>query len=173
MNPSLNNAEILLVEDNPADTRMIRDYFSEAFNIDIKHFADGGEVLDYLYQEKFYDDDKLPAFIILDINLPKIDGLSVLKKIKNDSKLKKIPVIAFGTSSDPLEIKKVYDYHANCFIVKPIDYDELNEILNCIGKFWLNLTELPWNMLPLTKNIKGIELCEYLVIMRLADGRIK
>ncbi|WP_414468585.1 response regulator [Methanobacterium sp. ACI-7] len=143
MGYDLKSDEVLLVEDNPADARMIKDYFSEAFNIDIKHFVDGSEVLDYLYDGDNYENKELPSIIILDINLPKIDGLKVLKKIKNDFKLKKIPVIAFGTSSDPLEVKKVYDNHANCFIVKPIDFDELNEILGCIGKFWLNLTELP------------------------------
>lgn len=142
MNDSLNSVKILLVEDNPADARLIIDYFQENCNIPIKHFNDGTEILDYLFQEDVYNGN-LPYFIILDLNLPKVNGLDVLKNIKNDSKLRRIPVVVFGTSNDPTEIKEVYKNYATGYIVKPVDFDEFNSTLKRIGRYWLQIVKLP------------------------------
>ncbi|WP_414469350.1 response regulator [Methanobacterium sp. ACI-7] len=134
---------ILLVEDNPADARIIIDYFKANYNVEVKHFTDDVDVLDYLCQNEIYESNVFPDIIILDMNLPKVSGLDVLKKIKTDSKLKRIPVIVFGTSSDHLEIKEVYNNYANGYIIKPIDLDELDDVLRHIAYFWLELTTLP------------------------------
>jgi CheY-like chemotaxis protein len=135
---------MLLVEDNPADARLIIDHFkNSSTKTDITHIKNGAEALDYIYQKGNYKNAPLPNIIILDMNLPKVEGGIVLETIKNDRNLKNIPVIIFGTSNDSKEVKDAYNSHANCYIVKPIDYDNFNIILNCIENFWINLVKLP------------------------------
>jgi CheY-like chemotaxis protein len=79
------------------------------------------------------------------MNLPKIDGMTVLKTIKEDKNLKNIPVIVFGTSQDPIEVKNAYKSRANCYIVKPTDYDDFNDTLKSIENYWINVVKLPPN----------------------------
>ncbi|MGZ7159398.1 MAG: response regulator [Methanobacterium sp.] len=141
---NLISAKILLVEDNPADARLIIDYFKKSGSkIKIEHLVNGADALDYLYQKGKYKNTSLPHIIILDMNLPKVEGMTVLKTIKEDKNLINIPVIVFGTSNDPLEVKKAYKLHANCYIVKPLDFDEFNNVLKYIEQFWINLVNLP------------------------------
>jgi two-component system, chemotaxis family, response regulator Rcp1 len=135
--------KILLVEDNPADARLFTDFFNDSFNIKIAHVGDGALALDYLYHKGTYLDVSLPDIIVLDLNLPKIGGMHILELIKEDDKLKKIPVIVLGTSNEPKEIKRAYNSHANCYIVKPIDFDHLRDVLKSIEGFWFNIVTLP------------------------------
>lgn len=140
----LGSVKILLVEDNPADARLVKEYYQDSeTDIIIRHVVNGVEALDYLYQRNDYKNASLPDIIILDMNLPKVEGMTVLKTLKEDEILNDIPVIVFGTSDDSKEIKNAYKSHANCYIVKPIDYDNFNEILSSIENFWISLVRLP------------------------------
>jgi len=138
----LRSVDILLVEDNPADARIVTDYFKSS-KINIKHVTDGSKALDYIYQREDYENASLPDIIILDINLPRLGGMAVLKTIKKDKNLKRIPVIVFGTSGDSKEVKNTYKYDANCYIIKPLDYDHFDIVLGCIEKFWINIATIP------------------------------
>ena len=139
---NLKFVDILLVEDNPADARIINDYF-ESSNVNIKHVTDGFKALDYIYQKGRYKNVSLPDIVFLDINMPKVNGMTVLKTIKKDENLKKIPVIVLGTSGDSKEVKSAYESNANCYITKPIDYDHFDTILGCIEKFWTKIATIP------------------------------
>ena len=147
MTNGLKSAKILLVEDNPADARPIIDYFNNSEDsIVIKHLEDGAKCLNYLHQKGNYKNDSLPDIIILDMNLPKIEGMKVLEEIKEDDNLRRIPVIIFGTSNDPLEVKKAYTNFANCYVVKPLDFNRFNKIMKCIDEFWLKTVILPFKL---------------------------
>ncbi|MGZ7067664.1 MAG: response regulator [Methanobacterium sp.] len=136
--------KVLLVEDNPADTRLIMDHLRKSeVNIVINHVKDGAEALDCLHQRRCYEDVSLPDVVILDMNLPKVDGMTVLKAIKEDEVFNRIVVIVFGTSDNAKEVKKAYMKRANCYIVKPLDYDHLNDVLSSIEDFWFKYTTLP------------------------------
>jgi CheY-like chemotaxis protein len=131
----------LLVEDNPGDARLFMDYFSDSKSyIKIEYVSDGALALDYLYQKGTYEQVSLPDIIVLDLNLPKIGGMHILDTIKKDADLKKIPVIVLGTSNEAGEVKKAYDSHANCYIVKPIDFNHLMDVLKSIEGFWTMVT---------------------------------
>jgi DNA-binding response OmpR family regulator len=132
---------VLLVEDNPGDARLFTDFFNDSKSyIKIEHVSDGAAALDYLYQKGAYKGVSLPDIIVLDLNLPKIGGMHILELIKEDNDLKKIPVIILGTSDEADEVKKAYDMHANCYIVKPIDFDHFLEVVKSIETFWTMVT---------------------------------
>jgi DNA-binding response OmpR family regulator len=116
-------------------------FFNDSkFNIKVEHVGDGALALDYLYQKGAYKGVSLPDIIVLDLNLPKIGGMHILELIKEDNDLKKIPVIILGTSDEADEVKKAYDMHANCYIVKPIDFDHFLEVVKSIETFWTMVT---------------------------------
>ena len=140
----LMHVNMLLVEDNPADANLIINHFKNSKDdITINHVVDGAEALDYLYQREDYKTASFPDIVILDMNLPKINGMTVLKTMKADDKLKRVPVIVFGTSDDSNEVMEAYKAQANCYIVKPIDYDNLNNTLKRVENFWINIVRLP------------------------------
>ena len=85
----------------------------------------------------------MPDIVILDMNLPKVDGMTVLVTMKDDENLKDIPVIVFGTSDDSKEVKSAYKSHANCYIVKPVDYDNFEHKLEGLVNFWMDIVKLP------------------------------
>ena len=133
--------KVLLVEDNPGDARLFTDFFNDSkFNIKVEHVGDGAAALDYLYQKGAYEGVSLPDIIVLDLNLPKVGGMHILELIKEDDDLKKIPVIILGTSDEAGEVKRAYDMHANCYIVKPIDFDHFLEVVKSIEEFWTMVT---------------------------------
>ncbi|HJY63663.1 MAG TPA: response regulator [Ignavibacteria bacterium] len=141
MNKSL---QILLVEDNEGDVRLIKEAFNES-NID-KNFSvakDGEDALNYLYKRGDYSDRLNPDIIFLDINLPKKNGFEVLEKIKNDPELKRIPVIMLSSSSSEDHISKSYELSANCYVTKPVDFDEYTEVVKTIEDFWFDKAKLP------------------------------
>ena len=140
---SLKSFDILLVEDNPADARLITEFLSDTHLINELHVQqDGIKAMDFLNQQ-CKPNNYYPHFIILDLNLPGKNGIEVLKEIKEDINLKKIPVMIFTTSTAEEDIKKCYDNHASCYVTKPLDFDEFTKTINLIKEFWLNTVKLP------------------------------
>jgi CheY-like chemotaxis protein len=136
--------EILLVEDNPGDVRLtkeaLRDY---KLHNNLSVAMDGMEALDFLNKRGDFAKSPTPDLILLDLNLPKIDGREVLKEIKSDKNLKKIPVIVLSTSESDADIERSYDNYANCYITKPIDFNEFIEVVKQFQDFWISLVKLP------------------------------
>lgn len=135
---------ILLVEDNPGDVRLTQEVFKEGKIKNILHVVmDGEEALDYLNKRGKYTTAETPDLVLLDLNLPKIDGREVLEEIKNTPKLKRIPVIVLTTSDAQADILKMYDNHANCYITKPVDFSQFMNVVKSIEDFWLTIVKLP------------------------------
>ncbi len=140
--------QILLVEDNPGDIRLTQEALKEGNLPNILHVVkDGVEAVAFLRQEREYADKPRPDLILLDLNLPKKDGREVLAEIKEDEKLKHIPVVVLTTSDAEQDIIKVYKLHANCFITKPVDLDEFMMVVRRIEEFWFSIVQLPPNSL--------------------------
>ncbi|MFT4759931.1 MAG: chemotaxis family two-component system response regulator Rcp1 [Paraglaciecola sp.] len=139
---------ILLIEDNPGDVRLTQEAFKEG-KIDIKMevVMDGVEAIKFLRKEDSYVDKFTPDLILLDLNLPKRDGREVLKEIKADNFLKRIPVVILTTSNAEQDILKSYNLHVNCYINKPVDFDKFFDIIQKIEDFWLTIAILP-TMMP-------------------------
>jgi two-component system, chemotaxis family, response regulator Rcp1 len=141
---SLKPVEILLVEDNPGDVRLTIEALKEGkVTNNLRVAKDGEEALDCLYQRSSFSKGPRPDIILLDLNLPKKDGREVLKIIKTDDKLKQIPVVVLTTSKAEEDILKSYDYHANCYITKPIDMNEFLKVIRMTEDFWLTIVKLP------------------------------
>jgi chemotaxis family two-component system response regulator Rcp1 len=137
-------AEIVLVEDNAGDVRLIVEAFKENKFLNNLHVAkDGVEAMELLHKEGKYANALHPDLILLDLNLPKKDGREVLEEIKVDPNLKRIPVIILTTSKADEDIFKTYDLHANCYITKPIDMDQFIRIVRSVETFWLTIVKLP------------------------------
>lgn len=136
--------EILLVEDNPGDVRLTQENFKESkIRNNLYVVDDGVEALSFLRREGQYGDAVRPDVILLDLNLPKKDGREVLKEIKADPKLRRIPVVILTISSADEDIIKSYDLHANCYITKPIDLEQFGKVVKSISDFWLTMVKLP------------------------------
>ena len=136
----MKNAHILLVEDNEGDIILTQEVFkSSGLSNPISIARDGEEALDFLYQRNKLSGAERPDLILMDINIPKINGKEVLTMIKKDNDLKTIPVIMLSTSSDDRDILESYRNHANCFITKPINFDEFSKAVVEIKNFWFNL----------------------------------
>lgn len=131
--------EILLVEDSPADARLTREALTEARILNRLHVVETGEdALDYLR-----NGPRLPDLILLDLNLPGIDGREVLREIKSDSELSIIPVVVLTTSSSDQDALEAYKLHANCYITKPVDLDQFIRVVTTIQEFWVSIVKLP------------------------------
>jgi chemotaxis family two-component system response regulator Rcp1 len=136
--------EILLVEDNPGDVRLSQEAWKEARIRNRLHVAgDGVEALAFLRREGRYSAAVRPHLVLLDLNLPRKDGREVLAEMKNDPKLKHIPVVILSTSKAEQDIVKTYDLHANCYIAKPLDMDQFVRVVRSIEEFWLATVTLP------------------------------
>lgn len=136
--------EILLVEDNPADVRLTMEVLKEAKLINnISVVGDGEDAIDFLRQQGKYSEALRPDLILLDLNLPRKNGQEVLKEIKEDEKLKGIPVVVLTTSNAEQDILKSYSLHANCYITKPVDLDQFAVIISSIENFWFSIVKLP------------------------------
>jgi two-component system, chemotaxis family, response regulator Rcp1 len=136
---------ILLVEDNPADMRLTMEALKEGKVLCHMHWVqDGEEALDFLYRRGAHESAIRPDLILLDLNLPRIDGREVLAQIKADAQLRRIPVVILSTSKAEDDIIRSYDLHANCYITKyPVDFDNFIEVIRSIDRFWLALVTLP------------------------------
>jgi CheY-like chemotaxis protein len=133
-------ANILLVEDNPADVELTKEAFKQCqlpAHILVK--PNGMEALEYLRTHLH----NLPNLILLDLNLPRWDGKSLLRAIKSDRALRRIPVIVLTTSNAEQDVLESYDLHANCYIVKSLDIDHFFEKIRCLETFWLDTVLLP------------------------------
>ena len=137
-------AEILLVEDNPGDIQLTREALEDCKMINNLFVAEDGEkALNFLFKKEGYESAPRPDLIILDLNLPKIDGREVLTQIKNDQKLKLIPVVILTTSKAEEDILRMYKLHANCYITKPININRFFEVVKAIESFWMGIVVLP------------------------------
>ncbi len=127
-----------MVEDNPADVRLTLEAFRECRVQNTLHVArDGVEAMSFLRRQDKYADAARPNLIFLDLNLPRKNGREVLKEIKSDPDLRRIPVVILTTSRSETDIGNCYDLHANCYVVKPVDLDEFIQIIHSIENFWL------------------------------------
>ena len=135
---------ILLVEDNPGDARLTREGLSNSKVRNQLHVArDGDEALAFLRQEGAFADAPTPDLVLLDLNLPRRDGREVLQEIKQDEALKHIPVVILTSSQAEEDILRTYRLHANCFITKPVDLEQLTKVVQGIEQFWFTLVKLP------------------------------
>lgn len=135
---------ILLVEDNEGDILLTLEGLREAriYN-DVNVVKDGEQALLYLRNQGAYANATRPNLILLDINLPRIDGKEVLTEIKNDPELRKIPVVMLTTSDSEKDVLDAYNNHANCYITKPVDYQKFMEVVYAIKDFWISIVQLP------------------------------
>ena len=138
---------ILLVEDNPDHAELImRNMESFQVSNSIINLEDGEAALDYLHGRAKYADRKqfpLPKLMLLDLRLPKIDGLEVLKEVKSDDVLRSLPVVILTTSDAERDIAMAYEYHANSYVTKPVNFDEFSQLLRDLAFYWL-----VWNKRP-------------------------
>ncbi len=136
--------EILLVEDNPADVRLTVEGLKEAKVANKLHaIMDGRKALDFLFHRGEYVDAPRPDVVLLDLNLPGVDGRTILKQIKEDPILRVIPVFVITSSEAEADIIKSYEFHANCFISKPIDFEGFLKVVHSIEDFWFEVVKLP------------------------------
>lgn len=144
MNPVGELVEILLVEDNPGDVRLTREAMKEAKVRNQLHVvSDGVEALAFLRRQGAYSGAVRPHLILLDLNLPRKDGREVLAEIKQDTDLRRIPVVILTTSEAETDILKAYDLHANCYISKPVDIEQFLTVVKSIEDFWITVVKLP------------------------------
>ncbi len=136
--------ELLLVEDNPGDVRLTIEALKEGKVRNNLHVVgDGAEALAFLRHEDKFQDSVRPDLILLDLNLPRMDGRELLAIIKEDSHLKQIPVVILTTSKAEEDIVKSYNLHANCYIAKPVDLNQFLEVIKAIEGFWMTIVKLP------------------------------
>ncbi len=135
---------ILLVEDNEGDIVLTTEALDEGKVANsLSVVKDGWEAIQYLEQNEGYEDAEEPNLVLLDINLPKVNGHEVLKHIKTSDSLKHIPVIMLTTSSDEVDINKSYKNHSNCYITKPVEVNKFIEVISTIENFWISIVQLP------------------------------
>jgi CheY-like chemotaxis protein len=136
--------EVLLVEDNPGDVRLVREAFWE---VDVRHClhttSDGVEAIDFLRRREGYARAPRPDLIVLDLNLPRKDGREVLAEIKRDARLRHIPVVVLSSSTAAEDVAGAYDLHANCYVSKPVDFEQFVNVVRSIETFWFNTARLP------------------------------
>jgi CheY-like chemotaxis protein len=139
---------ILLVEDNQDHAELVMRNM-EDFQVanTIFHVEDGEEALDYLYGRGKYADRKqfpVPHLMLLDLRLPKVDGLEVLKNIKSNERLRPLPVVILTTSDAERDMAMAYEYHANSYITKPVNFGDFSALLRDLGFYWLAWNKRPW-----------------------------
>ncbi|MEH1851290.1 MAG: response regulator [Nostoc sp.] len=136
--------EVLLVEDNPGDVQLTRIALEDSqISIHLNVVEDGVEAMAFLRKQEKYAKVIHPDIILLDLNLPRKDGREVLAEIKGDENLKRIPVVVLTTSQAEEDILKAYNLSANCYITKPVDFDQFVKIIQSIENFWFAIVKLP------------------------------
>jgi two-component system, chemotaxis family, response regulator Rcp1 len=136
--------EILIVEDNPGDVRLTRECFRDAgIAINLSVAVDGVEAMRFLSRDGIYGNAPRPDLILLDLNLPKMDGREVLARIKQTEDLKAIPTIVLTTSDAEADIVKSYQLQANCYLSKPVQLDAFENLMRSISDFWLTKVQFP------------------------------
>lgn len=138
--------EILLVEDNPGDVRLTQEALKDGKLHNNMHVVgDGVEAMAFLRREGQYANVVRPDLILLDLNLPRMDGREVLAEIKVDNNLRLIPIVVLTTSSSEEDVLRSYNLHANCYITKPVDLEQFFRVVKAINEFWLTVVTLPSN----------------------------
>lgn len=137
-------ADFLLVEDNPGDVRLTQEALkSHKVKNNLHVVIDGEEAIAFLRKQGKYKDAPRPDIILLDLNLPKKDGREVLAEIKSDPRLKAIPVVVITSSEAEQDIIKSYNLNANCYVTKPVNFDQFIKVVQSINDFWLTIVKLP------------------------------
>lgn len=137
-------SEVFLVEDSPGDIRLTRDALIEANpRVNVSVATDGAEAMAFLRHEGNFGDSPEPDLILLDLNLPKMDGRQVLAEIKEDERLRSIPTIVLTTSAAEADIVKSYQLQANAYLSKPVQLDAFESLIKSISDFWLTKVKLP------------------------------
>jgi CheY-like chemotaxis protein len=135
--------EILLVEDSPSDTDLTVEAFREGrVPSNLSHVEDGVEAMEFLSRKNSYSNAPRPDLILLDLNLPRKDGREVLAELKSDPDLRTIPVVVLTTSKDDQDIAQAYQLQANCYIAKPVDFEQFVKVVRAIEHFWLEVATL-------------------------------
>jgi two-component system, chemotaxis family, response regulator Rcp1 len=138
--------EILLVEDSPGDVRLTIEALKEAkVANNLSVVEDGVKAMEFMRRQGQYASAARPDLILLDLNLPRKDGREVLKEVKADADLRRIPLVVLTTSRAEEDILKAYDLHANCYITKPVDFEQFMHVVKSIENFWLTVVKLPPN----------------------------
>ncbi|MGD0426088.1 MAG: response regulator [Candidatus Acidiferrales bacterium] len=136
--------EILLVEDSPGDVRLTREAFQTSkLPLQLHVAVDGMDAMAFLTNDGAYATAPRPDLILLDLNLPRMDGREVLARVKSDHNLKTIPVVVLTTSDDEADILKTYQLHANCYLKKPVQLAAFESMVESINDFWLTRVKLP------------------------------
>ena len=139
--------EILLVEDNPGDVELTREALDTGKVANRLHVVDdGADAVDFLFRRGSFTEAPRPDIILLDLNLPKKDGRQVLSEIKAEPSLAQIPVVVLTTSQAEEDILRAYQLHANCYVTKPVDFNQFLHIVSTIEEFWLSVVKLPKRM---------------------------
>ena len=136
--------KILLVEDNPGDADLAKEAFANGeFDVELTVAKDGEAAIRFLEHQGEFIHVAIPDIIILDLNLPRLNGLEVLEKIKHDERFMRIPVVILSSSDSAEDIRKSYESYANCYIRKPFDYRNYESVVRSIEDFWMNTAQLP------------------------------
>jgi CheY-like chemotaxis protein len=151
MSPALPPAWLLIAEDDPDDRLLTGDALRRGPLANSFHFVnDGEELMEYLQRRGIYDDRTLPSpsVILLDLNMPRKDGWEALEEIKQDAKLRRIPIVVMTTSRAEEDILRSYDLGVNSFIVKPLVFERLVHVMLSMGEYWYDIVQLPPTALP-------------------------
>ncbi|ADV82887.1 response regulator [Terriglobus saanensis] len=136
--------QVLLVEDSLGDVRLTREAFREVNDtIPLHVVSDGVEAMSFLERTGEHENAPLPDLILLDLNLPRMDGREVLGNIKKNDKFKMIPVLILTTSEAEVDINNSYRLHANCYLIKPVQFEEFELLVKSVNDFWLTKVKLP------------------------------
>lgn len=135
---------VMLVEDNPRDVRLVKEALSErSFKCELQTAGDGEQALRMLRREGQYASLPLPDLVLLDINLPIVNGIEVLEAVKQDPQLRTIPVLILSTSSADTDVMRCYELHANSYLVKPADFDDFSRMIGEVQSFWFQTAQPP------------------------------
>lgn len=142
--PTVKPIEVLLVEDDPGDVVMTREALAESKVMNALNVVSNGEdAMRFLRREAPYEDAPRPGLVLLDLNLPRLDGREVLGQIKGDPELRRIPVVVLTTSQAEEDVLRSYDLHANAFVTKPVDFDRFLEVVRQVDNFYISVVSLP------------------------------
>lgn len=141
---SVKPIQVLMVEDNPDDVLLTREALKDAkVHCNLHVVEDGVQAMEFLKKRGEFADSPRPDIILLDLNLPRKDGREVLVDIKSDESLRMIPVVVLTTSESPDDIARAYNSHVNCYITKPVDFDQFVKVVRSIEDFWFTVVKLP------------------------------
>ena len=141
---ALEAVHVLLIEDSLGDVRLTQEALKDnRIHVQLSVVHDGEEAMHFLRRQGSYAAARRPDLMLLDLNLPRKNGREVLEEIKSDETLRQIPVVVLTTSKSDQDVLKAYRLHANCYIVKPVDFAQFSTVIKLIGEFWLAVVKLP------------------------------